>query len=407
MTLTSRPRPSRPTPDTGTRRDGRAARTLDIVDQTDPADGVRYPTTILGSLAGRSARKWYAGCLISLIWIVIVAADAVSSGLDPAARAELVALLVAFALVFAVIPPINWALPHRVRLLLPLALLAFSFTLYPVLGWDLCFLWTYVGVAAAMSGLRVPTMILVAFTLAAGAAVFAMLDGSTMDATIALAAVIASISLMMSGFSRQIQTNQQLRATQHEMARLAVEQERGRVARDMHDILGHSLTVITVKAELAGRLLDTEPAKAAKEISELEDLARGALADVRSTISGYRGVSILSELANARSALEAAGIRAELPNSADVVPAARRELFGWVVREGVTNVVRHSDAASCTIRLGSSFVEMTDDGHGPRGEGSGSQGNGLAGLAERAQAAGGRLTIGRATGGGFSLRASL
>jgi two-component system sensor histidine kinase DesK len=214
-------------------------------------------------------------------------------------------------------------------------------------------------------------------------------------------AITASVSLMMAAFGRLIGTVNQLRVTQHEMAGLAVRQERSRVARDMHDILGHSLTVITVKAELAGRLLEDDPARAATEIAEVEDLARGALADVRATIAGYRGVSILSELANAKTALEASGIEATLPASVDVVPAAHRELFGWVVREGVTNVVRHSQATHCVVELGADYVQVTDDGRGAADDGNGS---GLAGLSERVAAAGGTMTAGSLPGGGFRLK---
>jgi two-component system sensor histidine kinase DesK len=210
----------------------------------------------------------------------------------------------------------------------------------------------------------------------------------------------------MAAFAKQIQSRIQLVATQQELARVAVEQERNRVARDMHDILGHSLTVITVKAELAGRLMDTDPRRAAREIAEVEELARGALADVRSTVAGYRGISVVSELANARSALEAAGIRAELPGSVDDIPSGYRELFGWALREGITNVVRHSQATSCEVRLGPSFVEVSDDGRGPT-ENVSSSGTGLAGLRERVQDAGGSLAVGRAASGGFLLRVSL
>ena len=157
---------------------------------------------------------------------------------------------------------------------------------------------------------------------------------------------------MMAAFARTTAAMNQLRATQAQLEELAVERERGRVARDIHDILGHSLTVITVKSELAGRLVEADPARAKAEIAEVEALARGALADVRATVAGVRGVTVSGELAAARSALAAAGIAAELPSSTDTVPAERRELAGWVVREGVTNVLRHSAASVCRITLG-------------------------------------------------------
>jgi two-component system sensor histidine kinase DesK len=173
----------------------------------------------------------------------------------------------------------------------------------------------------------------------------------------------------------------------------------------MHDILGHSLTVITVKAELAGRLLELDASRAAAEIADLEELARGALADVRSTVSGYREVQVGAELASARRALAAAGIDAELPGSTDMVPARHRGLFGWVLREGVTNVIRHSGASRCVVALGEDFLQIDDDGAGPPA--ALRPGGGLAGLQDRAGAAGATMSIGTSDGGGFRLRVQL
>ena len=226
---------------------------------------------------------------------------------------------------------------------------------------------------------------------------------------------------MMAAFARNIAAMNELRATRDRMAVLAVERERTRVARDIHDILGHSLTVITVKAELAGRLVDADPTRARAEIADVEQLARGALADVRSTVGGYRGVSIAGELAAARAALEAAGVSPDLPGTTDAVPPERRELAGWVVREGVTNVVRHAQASVCRVRVGTDEITIDDDGvgivrggavdgtvFGGSGSGSGSgSGHGLAGLRERVEAAGGRLSVGRSDLGGLRLRVRL
>ena len=205
----------------------------------------------------------------------------------------------------------------------------------------------------------------------------------------------------MWGVVRLVQRNGELAAAREEITRLAVEDERNRFARDLHDILGHSLTVVAVKAELAGRLVRLDPDRAEAEIAEVEGLARQALADVRSAVAGYRDVTLASELANARSALGAAGIDADLPVAIDEVPAGRRELFGWVVREGITNVLRHSGASRCQVRIGPSSVEITDDGTGTASDPS--IGHGLRGLRERAEAAGGSLSVWRAPEGGFAL----
>ena len=165
-----------------------------------------------------------------------------------------------------------------------------------------------------------------------------------------------------------------------ENARLAVDDERTRFARDLHDILGHSLTVITVKAELAQKLLDVDVERARDEIAELERLSRDALTDVRRAVEGYRDITLPGELVRARAALTAAEIVADLPHSADDVPSDLRELFAWTIREGVTNVIRHSGATHCEVRLTPTRAEVLDDGlarSSPDGHGSG-----LAGLRE-------------------------
>jgi two-component system sensor histidine kinase DesK len=130
--------------------------------------------------------------------------------------------------------------------------------------------------------------------------------------------------------------------------------------------------------------VDTERARA--ELADLERLSRDALADVRRAVEGYRDLSLPGELARARVALQAADIAADLPNSADEVPTHLRELFAWTVREGVTNVIRHSGAASCTVRIAPAGVEVCDDGKGPTADENG-HGHGLSGLRERAVAA--------------------
>jgi two-component system, NarL family, sensor histidine kinase DesK len=206
------------------------------------------------------------------------------------------------------------------------------------------------------------------------------------------------------GLSGVVKRNRDLAAAHEELKALAVEQERARFARDLHDLLGHSLTVITVKSELAARLLERDSARAAAEVADIERLAREALADVRATVAGYRGVTLAAEISSARAALDAAGVAAELPGAVDDVPGERRELFGWVLREGVTNVLRHADAHRVRVAVTPRSVEIVDDGTAPP---SGVDGTGLAGLRERLAAAGGRLDAGPVRGGGFRLYAEV
>ena len=171
------------------------------------------------------------------------------------------------------------------------------------------------------------------------------------DRALDLAFATCAAAVAIFGITSMMKRNIDLIRAHEENADLLVENERTRFARDLHDILGHSLTVITVKAELAGRLMDADPARAKAEVADLERLSRDALADVRRAVEGYRDLSLPGELASARAALEAAEIRADLPNTTDDVPTDLRELFAWTVREGVTNVIRHSHARTCRVAL--------------------------------------------------------
>jgi len=215
---------------------------------------------------------------------------------------------------------------------------------------------------------------------------------------------VCTSAFAMWGVSQLMLRNLDLLSAKEENARLAVADERNRFARDLHDILGHSLTVITVKAELANRLLDVDPSRARSELADLERLSRDALADVRRAVEGYRDLTLPGELARAREALRAADIEADLPNSTDEVPSELRELFAWTVREGVTNVIRHSRAHRCSIRLAADRVEVCDDGTGPAPDAE--RGHGLDGLRERAAALGAVLVT-RTLEPGFALQVSV
>lgn len=225
------------------------------------------------------------------------------------------------------------------------------------------------------------------------------LEGWNFDPGTSFAILLAMAAV--TGGTMAAARQRDLSTVRQENARLAVQDERNRMARDLHDILGHSLTVITVKAELAGRLMDDAPERAKAEVADLERLSRDALADVRRAVEGYREISLAGELARAREALDAAGIHATLPHATDAVPSDLRELFAWVVREGVTNVVRHSGAEHCTIAMSDNGLSVSDDGRG-RADGS-TRGNGLMGAQERAVNLGARLICRDLSPHGFEL----
>ncbi len=188
----------------------------------------------------------------------------------------------------------------------------------------------------------------------------------------------------------------QLDLAREELAELGAEQERLRIARDLHDLLGHALTTVTVKAELAARLVEVDPERAANEMREVAALSRGSLADVRATVAGYREMSLATELVTAREILTAAGIEADLPASTEGVPGELRELFGWTLREGVTNAVRHSRARHVEVRFEAHAIAVVNDGVvvGSSNAEPGGTGHGLAGLRERAALAGARVEAG-------------
>ena len=220
----------------------------------------------------------------------------------------------------------------------------------------------------------------------------------------------AAIGLWATAFVRQVAAVAELRSAREELARMAVGEERLRFARDLHDLLGHSLSLITLKSELAGRLLPHEPEKAEAEIGDIEEVARQALGEVREAVAGYRSPTLDEELAGAEEMLEAAGISCRIENGAGLLPKEIDGVLAWAVREGTTNVIRHSQAHDCRIVLaredGRVYAEITDDGRG-KADGE-TPGSGLSGLAERvAGFGGGEFEAGPPGDGGFRLRIAL
>jgi two-component system sensor histidine kinase DesK len=184
-----------------------------------------------------------------------------------------------------------------------------------------------------------------------------------------------------------------LRMAQEEIEHLAKTAERERIARDMHDILGHSLSLIVLKSELAGRLLASQPTRAALEIAEIETTARHALAEVRKTITGYRSEGFASELMRAAQVLETAGVRLNRPAKAPYLTPRHEATLSLVLREAVTNIVRHAGASECSIEVSTAEdrtqMVIADDGRGDIRQ----EGNGLRGMRERVQELGGSLSL--------------
>ena len=211
----------------------------------------------------------------------------------------------------------------------------------------------------------------------------------------------------LQGTRHLLSLNSELVEAREELARNAVAEERVRFARDLHDLLGHSLSLIALKSELAGRLAERDPSRARDEMADVEAVARRALAEVRDAVSGYRQVGFAQALVEARSALSAAGVALRAPAGVPPLPATVDAVLGWVVREATTNVLRHSAARAVTVELAAAGpaarLTVTDDGVGSTAP----SGAGLSGLAERVEALGGRLESGPAGARGFRLAAEV
>jgi two-component system, NarL family, sensor histidine kinase DesK len=192
-------------------------------------------------------------------------------------------------------------------------------------------------------------------------------------------------------FAQRTRMYYRLKTANDEIEHLAKVAERERIARDLHDVLGHTLSVIILKSELAGKLIDRDPQRAKAEIADVEKTSREALAEVRTTIRGYRGYSLEAELKQAQATLETAGVKVKSESAEVSLTPVQESVVALVVREAVTNVVRHAGARNCLLRLtpvnGTCRFEIQDDGRG----GGNTEGNGLRGMRERIEALGGTL----------------
>jgi two-component system sensor histidine kinase DesK len=364
---------------------------------------------------GEHERRGRFGWLFALVCLFYLAYPFRSAWelADPVESAATLAALVAFVLVYggafyvfrtSTTGGKQWPRPDQRLVWSAIAILtALTLVVAIPLGSDALAMSVYLCVLAALA---LPTRATLAVAVVVVGAILLLPQlFSGWESNEGLAFQVAVSTFAGWGVSQIVLRNRQLLAAREQLAVLAVAEERSRVARDVHDILGHSLTVITVKSELAQRLLEVDRDRARAELADIERLSREALAGVRDTVGGLREVSLDGELANARTALSAAGIKASLPSVVDQVPPSRQKIFGWVLREGVTNMVRHSGARNAEVTVTPSAITIADDGKGFAAQAESGSGHGLDGLRERVTAAGGILRLGSAPGKGFRLTA--
>lgn len=282
-----------------------------------------------------------------------------------------------------------------------LSLLALVFSLVDGPSW----LWLFIGVSA-IAGVLFPMRSAFAFiVLATLFPLFITLGthggfaGVDWWWLIALMLLVRGLGLDMIGVARMGSAIRELHAARRELARLAVIEERERLSRDLHDLLGQTLSMITLKSELARHLVTEEPERCTQELAEIERVARHTLCEVREAVAGYRQPRLISELEGVRQLLEAAGISYRIEPITEALPPALDAALAWTVREGVTNVIRHSRAQQCRIRLTQQNERvcaevLNDDGRREQVESTVRPGLGLAGLQERVSALGGQMEAG-------------
>ncbi|MBV9313627.1 MAG: sensor histidine kinase [Pseudonocardia sp.] len=343
------------------------------------------------------------GASLFLVWLAPATALALHDGRS-AALVLTFTVLYGGAFLVAWWLGVGWRPPGRIVLIAALYALGVGYVL--TTGDSPAELGYAVGTSVLLMPMRWSRIVGLSCVVAVGAVTW------TLTRTIDWASCLelALVTMLTLNINRMARLVGRLHAAQAEIRTLAVADERARLARDLHDILGHSLTTITVKTSLSRRLLEKgAPAeRVLEEIRDTEELSRRALADIRATVSAQRQMSLAGELASAGAALRAAGIEADLPHAVDDVAAGLEVPLAYVLREGVTNVVRHSGARRCTVRLGPRWLEIRDDGSGARVERSTpGPGNGLTGLAERLAAVHGTVESGPLPSGGFRLRAEV
>jgi two-component system sensor histidine kinase DesK len=309
-----------------------------------------------------------------------------------------------------------WPTGQRRAVAAAVGMVLINFVLLDLLGLTQPLLWLYPALVVG-AGLPAPAAAIgVGLTALAAAAPMALGGGLVhpVDPTgplgpshsILLSIVLAGLG--MTAVRQLLALNADLHATRAELADLAVAGERERLARELHDLLGRTLSLIAVKAELASRLSAKGDPSAKAELADVQRLARQAVRDVREAIAGDHAPSVNAELAAATLALRTAGINVSVENTAASIDPAHETTLAWAVREAVTNVVKHSGARTCRIALatadGSTVLDVDDDGRGPIGD---STGTGLDGLADRIHALGGILEVGPNDGRGFRLRVRL
>ncbi len=325
--------------------------------------------------------RW--GWVVAAIWLVFLAYPVVET-FQTDSSAPVTGLVLTLIAAYALIYLLGWSVWRDHALKIWFAMLLLAVATVPVIGIEAIGLTPYLG---AFSALMVPAPWWKWTTVASALLpVLSLIGGNFPTFFFLMVWPIIGFCTAMRVFSELEGRSEDARAE------LALVAERDRVARDVHDVLGHSLTALSIKAELAARLIDVDPARARHELESIQETARQALAEVRSTVGGLRAANLDAELAAAPRVLADAGIETRLVGTVADTDPRHRTMLAWVLRESVTNVVRHARASAVSIELSPTGLVVADDGAGLEANG-GHDGNGLLGMRERVSAAGGTLHL--------------
>ena len=376
-----------------------------------------------GTRAAPPGHEWVALLLpvLCLVWLGALGVPLGHLLATPIAPAPLVTVLAGTSTFVALY---LWTVWHNaLRRLAPaahawpiaaLAVLSVALTVGTGPPWLVLFIFSSASAAGYLSLRPALFAIGVLVGLAAAAGLLVGAPGALLAETLIR---VVTVGIAIASLTRAVLMGRELQAARAEIARLAVAEERLRFARDLHDLLGRSLSLIALKSELAERLVATAPERATAEIGDAKTVARTALREVREAVAGYRQPTLATELEGAAELLAAAGIAYHYAGAPGVLPLPVEAALAWTVREGVTNVLRHAHAQQCAISVRRAahkvILEVTNDGSGAAGPapraagGAGRGGSGLAGLRERVTALGGRSAAGPEPDGGFRLIVTL
>lgn len=331
------------------------------------------------------------GRLFELVWVVYAVFFLIQP-IQEHSRKSWIEFSVAFSIFLALYLGLVYSTSRRIQLILLGAMAALGLAYYPFNG-GACGMFIYVAAfvpfVTESIALSFGTFVFVCLAMA--------LEGWWLHLSpwswvfCAFIAVAVGVGNLVA--AQRMRANKRLDLAHEQIAHLAKLAERERIARDLHDVLGHTLSVVVLKSELAGKVIGRDPDRARTEMAEVEQIARKALGEVREAIRGYRSEGLAAEIERARKILDAAGVALKCEAKPPLFTPAEETVLSLIVREAVTNIVRHAQASHCRLDIqtnghGTALV-VEDDGRG----GIRAEGNGLRGMRERVESIGGQLRI--------------